>query len=146
RERLDTPCTAAGQSPSVQAVVVVTVVEPAVAASVVAGVTSTAVSVRRPTRPPRSGRRIVIARSPWRGVVSRTVLFRRTSVFLTTSAEGKTALATIGILLPFLSGGPHSVDQTRQVVPMKVGVAKETAPGERRVALVPEGLGKLTAA
>jgi len=29
---------------------------------------------------------------------------------------------------------------------MKVGVAKETAPGERRVALVPEGLGKLTAA
>src|SRR5207249_1174466 len=33
-----------------------------------------------------------------------------------------------------------------QVVPMKVGVAKETAPGERRVALVPEVLGKLTAA
>ena len=33
-----------------------------------------------------------------------------------------------------------------QVVPMKVGVAKETAPGERRVALVPEALGKLTAA
>jgi H+-translocating NAD(P) transhydrogenase subunit alpha len=30
-----------------------------------------------------------------------------------------------------------------QVVPMKVGVAKETAPGERRVALVPEALGKL---
>ena len=29
---------------------------------------------------------------------------------------------------------------------MKVGVAKETAPGERRVALVPEALGKLTAA
>jgi len=28
---------------------------------------------------------------------------------------------------------------------MKVGVAKETAPGERRVALVPEALGKLTA-
>jgi NAD(P) transhydrogenase subunit alpha len=28
---------------------------------------------------------------------------------------------------------------------MKVGVAKETAPGERRVALVPESLGKLTA-
>ncbi len=26
---------------------------------------------------------------------------------------------------------------------MKVGVAKETAPGERRVALVPEALGKL---
>src|SRR4051812_11839715 len=41
---------------------------------------------------------------------------------------------------------PHSVDQTRQVVPMKVGVAKETAAGERRVALVPEALGKLTAA
>jgi NAD(P) transhydrogenase subunit alpha len=33
-----------------------------------------------------------------------------------------------------------------QVVPMKVGVAKETAPGERRVALVPEALGKLQAA
>ncbi|HEX5149698.1 MAG TPA: hypothetical protein VFW02_11490, partial [Candidatus Limnocylindrales bacterium] len=29
---------------------------------------------------------------------------------------------------------------------MKVGVAKETAPGERRVALVPEVLGKLNAA
>ncbi|HEV8545493.1 MAG TPA: Re/Si-specific NAD(P)(+) transhydrogenase subunit alpha [Candidatus Limnocylindrales bacterium] len=29
---------------------------------------------------------------------------------------------------------------------MKVGVAKEAAPGERRVALVPEALGKLTAA
>ena len=29
---------------------------------------------------------------------------------------------------------------------MKVGVARETAAGERRVALVPEGLGKLTAA
>jgi NAD(P) transhydrogenase subunit alpha len=34
-----------------------------------------------------------------------------------------------------------------QVVPnMKIGVARETAPGERRVALVPEALGKLTAA
>src|SRR3954447_5228247 len=41
---------------------------------------------------------------------------------------------------------PHSADQTHQVVPMKVGVAKETAAGERRVALVPEALGKLTAA
>ena len=29
---------------------------------------------------------------------------------------------------------------------MKVGVAKETAPGERRVALVPEALAKLTQA
>ena len=29
---------------------------------------------------------------------------------------------------------------------MKVGVARESAPGERRVALVPEALGKLTAA
>ena len=29
---------------------------------------------------------------------------------------------------------------------MKVGVARETAPGERRVALVPEAIGKLTAA
>jgi NAD(P) transhydrogenase subunit alpha len=38
------------------------------------------------------------------------------------------------------------IDRQRQVVPMKVGVAKETAPGERRVALVPEALGKLTAA
>src|SRR5262245_18009398 len=33
-----------------------------------------------------------------------------------------------------------------QVVPMKVHVAKETAPGERRVALVSETLGKLKAA
>ncbi|MGZ8438054.1 MAG: NAD(P)(+) transhydrogenase (Re/Si-specific) subunit alpha, partial [Candidatus Limnocylindrales bacterium] len=33
-----------------------------------------------------------------------------------------------------------------QVVFMKIGVAKETAPGERRVALVPEVLGKLEAA
>jgi NAD(P) transhydrogenase subunit alpha len=38
------------------------------------------------------------------------------------------------------------IGRQRQVVPMKVGVAKETAPGERRVALVPEALGKLTAA
>ena len=29
---------------------------------------------------------------------------------------------------------------------MKVGVAKETAAGERRVALVPEALGRLTSA
>ncbi|HKG56874.1 MAG TPA: hypothetical protein VKA85_06480, partial [Candidatus Limnocylindrales bacterium] len=29
---------------------------------------------------------------------------------------------------------------------MKVGVARETAPGERRVALVPEALGKLKTA
>ena len=33
-----------------------------------------------------------------------------------------------------------------QVVLMKIGVARETAPGERRVALVPEALGKLAAA
>jgi H+-translocating NAD(P) transhydrogenase subunit alpha len=32
------------------------------------------------------------------------------------------------------------------VMPMNVGVARETAAGERRVALVPEALGKLTAA
>src|SRR4051812_30666367 len=32
------------------------------------------------------------------------------------------------------------------VMPMKVGVARETAQGERRVALVPEALGKLAAA
>ena len=31
-------------------------------------------------------------------------------------------------------------------MPMKVGVARETAAGERRVALVPEALGKLQAA
>jgi len=29
---------------------------------------------------------------------------------------------------------------------MKIGVARETAPGERRVALVPDALAKLTAA
>src|SRR3954468_378967 len=29
---------------------------------------------------------------------------------------------------------------------MRVGIARETAPGERRVALVPETVGKLTAA
>jgi H+-translocating NAD(P) transhydrogenase subunit alpha len=40
---------------------------------------------------------------------------------------------------------PQIRDQ-RTVMPMKVGVAKETAAGERRVALVPEALGKLTAA
>ncbi|HEV8699229.1 MAG TPA: Re/Si-specific NAD(P)(+) transhydrogenase subunit alpha [Candidatus Limnocylindrales bacterium] len=39
-----------------------------------------------------------------------------------------------------------AVPSSEQVVPMKVGVAKETAPGERRVALVPEALGKLKAA
>jgi NAD(P) transhydrogenase subunit alpha len=42
-----------------------------------------------------------------------------------------------------MSAALHLVSQ---VVPMKVGVAKETAPGERRVALVPEALGKLQAA
>jgi NAD(P) transhydrogenase subunit alpha len=42
-----------------------------------------------------------------------------------------------------MSAGSYLVSQ---VVPMKVGVAKETAPGERRVALVPEALGKLQAA
>src|SRR3990172_6313967 len=31
-------------------------------------------------------------------------------------------------------------------MPMKLGVERETAAGERRVALVPESLGKLTAA
>ena len=52
---------------------------------------------------------------------------------------------------------PHAIpaDRTRsrpipspdpKVVTMKIGVAKETAPGERRVALVPEALGKLKAA
>ena len=43
------------------------------------------------------------------------------------------------------SRGPVVPTQVK-VVPMKVGVAKETAPGERRVALVPEALGKLKAA
>src|SRR5580698_4820683 len=33
-----------------------------------------------------------------------------------------------------------------EVACMKAAVVKETAPGERRVALVPEGIGKLTAA
>src|SRR5580693_6061504 len=33
-----------------------------------------------------------------------------------------------------------------EVVPMKVGVLKETAPGERRVALVPEMLARLRGA
>jgi NAD(P) transhydrogenase subunit alpha len=40
----------------------------------------------------------------------------------------------------------RGVSSVEQVVPMKVGVAKETAPGERRVALVPEALGRLKAA
>jgi len=35
---------------------------------------------------------------------------------------------------------------THKVMPMKVGVARETVAGERRVALVPEALGKLQAA
>src|SRR6059036_3197611 len=41
---------------------------------------------------------------------------------------------------------PRPRSRLEQVVPMKVGVARETAPGERRVALVPEALGKLQAA
>ena len=41
---------------------------------------------------------------------------------------------------------PRPMQPKPKVVPMKVGVAKETAPGERRVALVPEVLGKLQAA
>src|SRR4249919_241491 len=48
---------------------------------------------------------------------------------------------------------PHGSTRSRpipeprpKVVTMKIGVAKETAPGERRVALVPEALGKLKAA
>src|SRR6187431_991876 len=51
---------------------------------------------------------------------------------------------------PSVVRGPSPASAARhlmnQVVPMKVGVAKETAPGERRVALVPEALGKLQAA
>jgi NAD(P) transhydrogenase subunit alpha len=49
-----------------------------------------------------------------------------------------------GILLRDIPSSP--TQPSHQVVPMKVGVARETAPGERRVALVPEALGKLTAA
>jgi NAD(P) transhydrogenase subunit alpha len=45
-----------------------------------------------------------------------------------------------------VSFGRSNSFRTFQVVPMKVGVARETAPGERRVALVPEALGRLTAA
>jgi NAD(P) transhydrogenase subunit alpha len=48
-----------------------------------------------------------------------------------------------GILLADIPDIPSQ--PSHQVVPMKVGVARETAPGERRVALVPEALGKLTA-
>lgn len=40
----------------------------------------------------------------------------------------------------------HTILPIWTVMPMKVGVAKETAAGERRVALVPEALGKLQAA
>src|SRR4029078_13740381 len=41
------------------------------------------------------------------------------------------------------AAGPRpALRHLEQVVPMKVGVAKETAPGERLVALVPEALGK----
>src|SRR6188508_1367957 len=51
---------------------------------------------------------------------------------------------------PSVVRGPSPASAARhlmnQVVPMKVGVAREAAPGERRVALVPEALGKLTAA
>src|SRR3954447_24454492 len=50
--------------------------------------------------------------------------------------------------VPPSSGTIPRVQDTcpRMVMPMKVGVARETAQGERRVALVPEALGKLTAA
>jgi NAD(P) transhydrogenase subunit alpha len=43
----------------------------------------------------------------------------------------------------FLVGRP---ELTREVAPMKVAVVKETAPGERRVALIPETVAKLRAA
>src|SRR5919197_990739 len=46
----------------------------------------------------------------------------------------------------FWPRSPRSLKPSHQVVPMKVGVAKETAPGERRVALGPQALGRLTAA
>ena len=40
----------------------------------------------------------------------------------------------------------HNARQNGTVMPMNIGVARESAAGERRVALVPEALGKLTAA
>src|SRR5258708_20534390 len=52
--------------------------------------------------------------------------------------------SAVGIL-PASHASPN-IDRQHQVVPMKVGVARESAAGERRVALVPELLGKLTAA
>src|SRR6185312_10437883 len=91
-----------------------------------------------------------------RGVVEGTLGGRRTSVRAGTSGGRKTATEpqpvaghasgrrSVSFTRP--ADGPRSVDHTCQVVPMKVGVAKETAPGERRVALVPEALGKLKAA
>ena len=56
------------------------------------------------------------------------------------------ARPTVGILRTVPCESRIDPRTRHQVVPMKVGVAKETAPGERRVALVPEALGKLTAA
>src|SRR5262245_44711161 len=44
------------------------------------------------------------------------------------------------------ASGLPSFAMTHKVMPMKVGVARETVAGERRVALVPEALGKLQAA
>jgi len=64
---------------------------------------------------------------------------------------GRTVAAT-GPLRPLaarsgrLGGVQPPLSRLEMVMPMKVGVARETAAGERRVALVPEALGKLTAA
>ena len=60
-------------------------------------------------------------------------------------ARGRLPSTPIVTRGPLPSAVPSPATQVK-VVPMKVGVAKETAPGERRVALVPEALGKLKAA
>ena len=127
-----------------------------------AGATRAAVSARRPIRPPRSGRRTVIGRVlPWVGWSSGRSIrsgarspaevrpaIRERQARVRRSPNRNRRLATlrgavVGILHGVPGDGDGSVAHTCQVVPMKVGVAKETAPGERRVALVPEALGKL---
>ncbi len=54
--------------------------------------------------------------------------------------------ATLGNRASGTIGAVHTILPIWTVMPMKVGVARETAAGERRVALVPEALGKLQAA
>src|SRR5262249_32340048 len=60
-----------------------------------------------------------------------------------THAPATTIACRPGPPVPF---GASTTRAQWMVMPMKVGVARETAHGERRVALVPEALGKLTAA